>query len=294
MTVKRWENWLHMLRLKESLEDYGLADPEWQKSQGFFTPIKNAVLEDGHGIDFEDKAVDHFLRMLDINLSDPEMSLRVLFERVTSNFFLKFMHQGPHGYDNDALDRLMALREAPGGWEQLDRVIMQISGRETLSGIVDRKFGTLITHPDDPGLGGNTCFSIGVLTYYDGTGANPYQALASEPKYAMALIEQVLTRFDRTSDPWDCDYKKPTEIWIELNAVPICTVPLKCRSGNELPYEGVVDKDGLACFSVTEPQWRDFSWKKHDLKLMNAFANAAPADVKRYIKGSFLTDELGA
>lgn len=293
MSIQRWENWLYMLRLKQSLEDGGLADPDWQQPRNFLKPIAEAVLEDGDLIDFEDEAVSHFLKMLDINLSSPQMCLAVLFQRIGSNFFLKYLHQGLHGYDSAPMDRLMEFRDQSDGWTQLDRVVNQISG-QTLSSLVDRSKGSFLTHPDDHGLGGKTCFSLGVLTYYDGSDSKPYQALASEPKYAMALIEQVLAGFDRTSDPWDYGYKKPSQIWIELNGKSLCTLSLKCTSGSELAYEGVVDKEGHTCFSVTEPVWPEFSWQKHDLRLMNAFANAAPAEAKRYIKGKYLTDELGA
>jgi hypothetical protein len=293
MSIQRWENWHHMFRLWKALDDPGLSDPGWRKPRNFYKLLPDAVLEDGQRIDFEDEAVAHFLKMLYLDTSYQHMTLEDVCGRVNTSFLTDFNRPGFHSYNSTEMDRLMALREAPGGWAQLDRVIKQISGSETFSGIVDRKHGVFLTHPEDQGLGGKTCFSIGVLTYYDGSDAKPYQALASEPKYAMALIEQVLARFDRTSNPWDCDYKKPSQIWIELNGVSICSFSLKCTSGDELPYEGVVDKDGIACFSVTEPQWRDFSWSKHDVKLMNAFASAAPAEARRYIKGNFLTDELG-
>jgi hypothetical protein len=292
MSIKRWENWLHMFHLWQGMDDPGLSDPMWQKQQKFGAPLFDVILADGQFIDFNDEAVGIFLQIIHLDASAPGMTLRDVFLRIGNSFITDFTRPGLHGYDSTQIDKLMTCREQPGGWTQIDRLIKQLGGY-TFSQVVDRKQGGCLTHPDDQWMDGKTCYSLGILTYYDGSYAKPYQAFASEPKYAMALIEQVLARFDRSSDPWDFDYKKPSQIWIDLNGNTLCTLPLQCTSGHELAYEGVVDKDGHTCFSVTEPVWKDFSWEQHDHKLMNAFAKAAPDEAKRYIKGSFITDELG-
>jgi hypothetical protein len=281
-----------MFHLQKSLDDPGLQDPEWRKPRSFYNFIDKAVMEDGQRIDVEDPAVALFLKILDLDTCYQYMTLEDMSRRVFTYYLMKFQRPGLHGYDSSEMDHLMAIGEQPGGWHQLDRVIQQISA-ETFSSLVQRSRDALITHPEDPGLGGSTCYSLGIMTYYDGADARPNVALASEPKYVMALIDQVLSTFDHASDPWDCDYKKFTCLWVELNGTSVFTLPLACTSGNDLPYEGVVDKFGRTTFSVTTPRWKDLTWNKSDLKLMTAFANAAPAEARRFLKGNFLTDELG-
>lgn len=301
MSMQRWENWLHFNELLSRLSDPEVDNDDWEESQAFLTPMVNLVLNDGQKIDLGDPAVAHFLSMLFITsvLSANEQCLKNINMRIAERLSPQYSRPGIHGYDSSDLDTLMAFRQVPDGWVELDRLINQLSGR-TFSALVERNKDSFLTHPEDQGLGGNTCFRISLELEVDDTQAGPAyddirtpaSGFASDPRYIMALIDQVIHREAITAPP-EFDYKKPIAVKVQKNNKTLFELPLKTISWSELPEKGFVDHEGRTCHSVIEPQWRDFTWLTDDVRLMKVIADTAPDESKRHVKGSFLAEGMG-
>lgn len=301
MSMRRWENWLNFNELQARLSDPEVDNEDWEKSQGFSTLLPDVVLEGGGKIKLDDPAVAHFLDMLFATsvLRLHETGLKNVVMRAAERFITVYNRPGMHGYDSADLDALMAFREAPHGWDELDRLINHVCGR-TFSALVERNTGKLLTHPEDQGVGGNTCFRISLQMAVDDTQAGPAyddiripaEGFASDPQYIVALIEQVI-HLEATTEPPQFDCKEPIAVTVRKNNKTLFEIPLKTMSGGELRAEGVVDQEGRPLHTLIAPQWKDITWVTDDVRLMKVIAETVPADSKKYVKGSFLLEGMG-
>jgi hypothetical protein len=301
MSMQRWENWLHFGELLNRLSDPEVDNADWKASQDFLGHLPDVVLNDGRTINLADPAVAHFLSMIfDLDtLNDFNLSLNKMVKGILQTFNADYHAPGLHGYDSFDLDKLIAFREVPDGWVEMDRLINQLSGR-TFSALIERSQSRILTHSEDKGLGGNTCFKISLEMEVDDAEAGPaYDDLripadgfTSDPRYIMALIDQVIHR-EATTVPPEFDYKMPIAVRVKKNNKTLFEMPLKTSSWSALPDKGFVDQQGRACHSVIEPQWREITWATEDVKLMKIIADTAPADCKKHIKGSYLVEAMG-
>jgi hypothetical protein len=302
MSIQRWENWIHLNELILRMSDPEVDNPDWEESQDFHKPLAELDYDDERKINWSDPAVSHFMGMLFGHnpLNEPPACLKAVMARFDEYVMSEYSQPGMHGYDATNLEKLMAFREVPAGWDELDRLITQLSGR-TFSALVERNKDKFLTHPEDQGLGGKICFIVSLEMEMNDAMAGfeyddiktPSIGVASDPRYIVTLIDKVIQKEAATKPP-EFDYEKPIAVKVRKNKKALFDLPLNTTMCDELPDGGVVvDQQGRTCYSVIDQQWRELLWRDDDLRLMKVITDSAPAVTKRFIKGSFLSGEMG-
>ena len=289
--MQRWMNWLHIKNLVEDLEDGGLQDPEFRKSRQMFRSIHMATLDDGARINLADPAVSLFLKMIDVDPDDFEVSLADAVRKLEVWYLINLNKPGIGGYDVPDLDELVNLRLEPNGWTELDRVIKQIS-EESLSAKVDRLESSLILSPDDPGLNGPMVYSLNLSMSWDGSNCRENVALASSPAEVLNLVDKVLEAQGKSYLQYGYDSMSPApeSLYLKRGDDLLFMAPVK-----PVFVSQPVGDDYHTYDDHSKPfvDWSQVDWRKHDREMFRALINYVPKPLAHKVKGTFLSDELG-
>jgi hypothetical protein len=279
-----------MQQLSNLLGDEGLQDPQFREERNMFQPIKDVILQDGSAVNIKDQGISLFLKMLDIDTSDGLLADVPL--RLKNWFNRNLKDAGIASYNSPELQDLMKLQFKPDGLTELDRVITQLSD-STLSTVISRVGQSVIFNPDDAGLGGNSCFTLNILS---NNSLEPFRenlALASNPGEAVKLIEQVLSAEGRRFEKFGYDMvnRAPTALYLRGNGNIEFEVPMGPSTSPES-----YDTDGSFTFEDhSDPvlAWDKINWIRHDRKVFKALVDNLPKSVANRVKGTFLSEELG-
>lgn len=292
--MQRWMNWLHITNLVEDLQDDGLQQPDYQQERGMFKPLKSVVLTDGDPINLEDQAVAHFLKMIEVDVDDPESNLKHVTWRLQTWMLINLKKPGIHGYESKDLDDLMALRSMQNGWRELDRIINQVSGR-TFTSKVDRANESIIFSSQDDGLGGDSYYAISLLHSSSAESNRDHVAFASTSAIALGLIDEVLKREGMRYALYGDGFTTtaPDSFHLTKNNAIQFSVPIKPAVVHETDPEDRMEITIRNDYTNLHADWSSTHWYKHDREILKSISAVLPKMVSSLIKGSFLGEELG-
>lgn len=291
--MQRWASWLFIKRLVETLNDPGIQDPSFRHMRGMYKPIDQATMLDGSPIKMDDPAVALLFKMIGVD-SPASTDLADAVRKLEAWYLINLEKPGIGGYDSPELAELMALRLAPNGWTEIDRLFRQIAD-ENLSGKLDKVTEDLLLSHDDPGLNGPVVYSLDYLVMNDSSVFDNDKAYASSAAIAVSLTDELMERerqrYLKYGAYHDGGKYSLAGVYLKRNGEPILLVPVVPGKNWKLEKDGSMKPE--YDYSKVHLDWASVSWSKHDRGLMKEVASSLPRRLSTLVKGAFLSDELG-
>lgn len=282
------ENWTQRYFLERFVFEIGesiSSDINERADKGLYKDLAEVVLTDGQPLNLDDPALLALIKFLDVTGFRTVENLQEICDGLRDNFqneptALRLVSGNP-----EMIDAIFALKDT-GGWGELDRISLHLIGK-SLTDLVDAIQPTLRFNPDDPGLGGGTCYMIG----HDSQNAPyPKVAFGSSPEYVLGFLQDAA---HMAGDAFKKDDRPRTYLSFRRNRTNIFSIPLlPAKISVYAPHAGGGAMDYLD-YSSPQIQWADVVWNEHDLATMKKLAQVAPENVRHLIKGAYLQDDLG-
>lgn len=275
--VDRWIRRFHMEKLMR--DTYKFDDMlEVEADSEYLKDLSIAKMDDGRVLDFDDPALTVFVQMIDALTIDVVESLKIIIGAIKHSGLLSGQRRLEDNFH--LVDKLFELRK-DGGWAELDRLIERVSG-ESMTVRVSRVESWVRYAQDDPGLGGDTCCTLGFKF-----GGQLYDSVAfgSKPEYVLRFLDDLQQCAGAMND----EGRSSGEAVLMDGKRILCTIPLKAREfsvntpGNVLNY---YDPKTMAF------EWSKVAWQAKDPALMALLAEATPA-ARVAVKSRYLEEELG-
>lgn len=223
-------------------------------------------------IDLEDPAIRAFCSMLDFPIVGPltaqafDHGIRRTGSRIGEGF------QTWKAF-RPAIETLCALRQG-NGWTELDRLLgLCARPRLTWSHFFDSV--SLIKHPEDLGLGGDTVYRVMLMTHVNEwvSGVVDWFAAASDVQYLAPLLEKIEDGAYPPADP-----HRPG---------PVLVTEIRLMKNEEL----------MACMPVDDPltsmeiDWKGVECLSNDTSFYVELMKALPAAKSSLVKGPVLAEQ---
>jgi hypothetical protein len=282
--MNNWFSHAHLTHLQQRLRD------ENTKPGLLMCPIDDVCPNGVDRINLKDRATS---LLFDLVRYDP-------YDRFTdlSKFKSEFSrwaithHRGPTTYLAPELQELYALRDEPGGWQQIDPLFTCLTGA-SLSHVADNL--KIYHHPDDPGLHGKECFAVTLkVTGHDLTNnfsVMPWMAMASRLDLTLPFIEKIVktqgmhhlnlkfmgSKSDNLSYSDRVARAKPSEVIVSIAGKSVIAVPIRRQE----------------CGQAFEPDWAQTKFFTKDRATMESVIAIAPLRAANLLKGRLLEDVMG-
>jgi hypothetical protein len=276
--VDRWINRFVMERLS-ALDSINSMEPGFEEEHGCHVKLKELILNDGRGLNFDDSALSLFCRFADPSGNQDIKNL----SRLLRDPWILFHSSNEPNEDVaqlDLVDQIFALRKE-GGWGEMDRLIKHLFGT-TLSDFADLVSSHAHFDATDSGLGGGRFYKIEFMSAWE----IPHVIFGSTAASAIGMLPEVFGQIKSRLPEMN---KPPRAIRLFCHGYEYFNLPL---------HEVLVDVESFSTsgsrFKTSlEINWDDMTIGRKEHGVMLSLLKLAPASVHNRIKRQYLEEGLG-
>lgn len=285
MSIDRWKQKNVMEHLAVAISDQLTFESDTRHAKKMYADLAEVELNDGYGLSLDDPALMLLIRFLDATGSRTIENLHEVTHGLRDRFFFAHNQERLGVEKLELVAQLFELRSA-GGWHELDRIFSHLIGT-TLTAISDDLDPLFLFSPEDPGLGGDVCFTLG---YNNPDVPHPKIAFGSTSAYVLGFVREVAKL---AGDAYLKDGFVREEILLRRGRSQIFSLPVKpAKVAYTRPRQWGAEDDFLDP-SQLHIQWADVEWKIADRAVMKELVRVAPESVGHLIKAAFLEGDLG-
>jgi hypothetical protein len=282
--MNNWFSHAHLAHLQQRLR------AENTKPGLLSCPIDDVRLNGVDPINLKDRATSLLFNLVHYNPYDRFTDLSK-FKSEFSRWAICQFH-GPTTYHAPELKEIYALRDTPGGWQQIDHLFTCLTG-VSLSHVADNL--KIYHHPDDPGLHGKECFAVKLKVIghdlVNNFSVMPWMAMTSTLDLVLPFIEKIVrtqgmhhlnlkfigSQSDNLSYTDRVARAKPSEVIVSKAGKIVIVVPMKRQEGGQ-PFE---------------LDWAQTKFFAKGRATVESVLAVAPAREANLLKGRMLEDEIG-
>jgi hypothetical protein len=276
--VLNWKIWLAMPAIKTRMDD--LKNSVYTRHRRDFDGM---VTSDGDVLNLTDPAIGAFLDLIPFRSNERHTfsTIGTVMSRMPACERRSF-HQ--FGLIQKKIETLARLR-AGGGWAKLDALFM-IGVERAFTSFVDSV--DLHYEPSDLGLGGETCFRIGLYCPIEADRhmlTIDWFAAASSPDHLIPLMQQVMDgAFPIGLRKYPSHQVEISQLAVFLDEKELINVPVARTPGpsDAVKYCNSLDADWSKCVISSD-----------SLTLFKALETVVPSDDRGRLKAQFLENSLG-
>lgn len=276
--ILNWKIWLAMPAIKTCMDDFS-----HRMQTRYHKDLDGMVTPEGDVLSLKDPAIDAFLELMPFRLQDrfTFSTICMAMSRMPACDKRSFNH---FGLIHSKIEDLARLKDG-GGWAQLDTLFMTGWGK-TLSSFVDAV--DLHYEPGDPGLGGETCYRIGLHCPIDSDRhllTIDWFAAASNLDHLVPLLKNVM------EGKYPIKLRKYPDLPVAISQMAVF---FRERELINLPVSRRADPSDSKKYSDSLiVDWSNAAVSSDCLFFVKAMADIASGHDGVRLKGQFLEESLG-